>query len=126
MRYSPDKIFTLKVSTSQSNIKSRPNHDAAHLQPNQCSYQVSSSYTLPFLRYIPDKNFPATRQPILTPWVKTLPQKPLKSVGKNQNMDLAMTNTVQSSVKMEPIEPVFREGRLKDSLNYYTRGIWVF
>ena len=29
--------------------------------PNQCPYQVSTSYTLQFLRYSPDKLFPATR-----------------------------------------------------------------
>ena len=29
--------------------------------PNQCPYQVSTSYTLRFLRYSPDKLFPVTR-----------------------------------------------------------------
>ena len=31
--------------------------------PNQCPYQVSTSYTLRFLSYSPDKVFPADRQP---------------------------------------------------------------
>ena len=30
---------------------------------NQCPYQVSTSYTLRFLRYSPDKLFPAARPP---------------------------------------------------------------
>ena len=40
--------------------------------PNQCPYQVSTSYTLRFLRYSPDKLFPAALPPIRTPWVKTI------------------------------------------------------
>ena len=31
--------------------------------PNQCPYQVSTSYTLWFLRYSPDKLIPAARPP---------------------------------------------------------------
>ena len=30
-RYSPDKIFTLKVTTARSQVKSRSDHDVAHL-----------------------------------------------------------------------------------------------
>ena len=44
--------------------------------PNQCPYQVSTSYTLRFLRYSPDKLFPAAQAPIRTPWVKTIPRQP--------------------------------------------------
>ena len=62
-------------------VKSRPHHDVAHLQ--QCSYQVSTSYTLLFLRYSLDKLFPATSPPIRTPWVKTIPQQPCGLWGKN-------------------------------------------
>ena len=37
-------------------VKSRSHPDVAHLQtPNQCPYQVSTSYTLQFTRYSPDK-----------------------------------------------------------------------
>ena len=37
-------------------VKSRSHHDAAHLHPpNQCPYQASTSYTLRFPRYSPDK-----------------------------------------------------------------------
>ena len=41
----------------------------------------STSYTLRFLTYSPDKLFPATRPPIQTPWVKTIPRQPLRAVG---------------------------------------------
>ena len=41
---------------SRSKVKSRSQHDVAHLHPpNQCPYQVSTSYTLRFPRYSPDK-----------------------------------------------------------------------
>ena len=43
--------------------------------PKQCPYQVSTSYTLRFLRYSPDKLFPAGRPPTQTPWVKIIPQQ---------------------------------------------------
>ena len=48
---------------------------------NQGPYQVSTSYTLRFLRYSPDKLFPPAREPIRTPCVKTIPQQLLRSVG---------------------------------------------
>ena len=81
-RYSPDKIFKLKVTTARSKVKSRSDHErCTTTPPNQCPYQVSTSYTLWFLRYSPDKLFPAARPPIRTPWVKTIPQQPLRAVG---------------------------------------------
>ena len=43
--------------------------------------KVSTSYTLRFLRYSPDKLFPATRPPIRTTWVTIIPQQPLRAVG---------------------------------------------
>ena len=46
---------------------------------NQCPYQVSTTYTLQFLRYRPDKLLPATQ--IWTPWVKTIFRQPLGAVG---------------------------------------------
>ena len=49
--------------------------------PNQCPYIVSTSYTLRFLRYSPDKLFPAAHPPIRTPWMKTIPRQPLRAVG---------------------------------------------
>ena len=45
--------------------------------PNQYPYQVSTSYTLRFLRYRPDKLFPLpAHPPIRTPWIKTIPDSP--------------------------------------------------
>ena len=58
LRYSPDKIFKLKVTTARSKVKSRSHHDGTPTPPNQCPYKVSTSYTLQFLRYRPDKVFP--------------------------------------------------------------------
>ena len=49
--------------------------------PNQCPYQVSTSYTLQFLRYRPDKPLLTPHPPIQIPWVKTTPQQHLRSVG---------------------------------------------
>ena len=76
---------------ARSKVKSRSDHDVAHLHPltnvptkyqlprpysfrdiartrfsnsrslRQCPYQVSTSYTLWFLRYSPDKLFPTAR-----------------------------------------------------------------
>ena len=83
--------FYRSRSLRQGQIKVRPSC-CTPTPPNQCPYQVSTFYTLRFLRYNPDKfyrprslrqgqrsnqstNFflPPTRQPILTPWVKTIP-----------------------------------------------------
>ena len=78
-RYSLDKIFTLKVTMA------RPNQGhtmTLHTYtPNQCPYQVSTSYSLWSLRYSLDKLFPTVYLPIRTPWVKTIPQQPLRTVG---------------------------------------------
>ena len=44
------------VTMTRSKVKSRSHHDIAPLQPpNQCPYRVSTSYTLEFPRYGPDK-----------------------------------------------------------------------
>ena len=57
-RYSPDKILKVKVTTVRSKVKSRSDHDVAHLQPlNNIPCQVSTSYTLWLPRYSPDKIF---------------------------------------------------------------------
>ena len=62
-------------------VKSRPQHNIAHLHPpNQCPYQVSSSYILQFLRQL-RQIFPAARPVIWTPWVKTSTRQPLRAVG---------------------------------------------
>ena len=37
LRYSPDKIFKLKVTTARSKVKSRSHHDVAHLHPQPMS-----------------------------------------------------------------------------------------
>ena len=62
-RYSPDKIFKLKVTTARSKVKSRSHHDVAHLHPQPMSYQISTSYTLRFPRHRPDKPLPDVRPP---------------------------------------------------------------
>ena len=58
--YSPDKILEVKVTTTRSKVKSRSNHNAAHLH---LLTNVPTRYQLPinFLRYSPDKLFPAAR-----------------------------------------------------------------
>ena len=44
LRYSPDKIVKLKVTTARSKVKSRPDHDVAHLHPLT---NVPTKYQLP-------------------------------------------------------------------------------
>ena len=56
-RYSPDKIFKVRVTTEMSKVKSRSHHDCYTPTPHLCSYPVSTSYTLWFSRYIPDNIF---------------------------------------------------------------------
>ena len=56
-KYSPDKILKVKVNTARSTVKSRSHYDNENCTPQQQSYQVSTSYTLQFLRYRPDKCF---------------------------------------------------------------------
>ena len=43
-RYSPDKIFKLKVTTARTKVKSRSDHDVAHLHPLT---NVPNKYQLP-------------------------------------------------------------------------------
>ena len=43
-RYSPDKILKVKVTTARSKVKSRSDHDVAHLQPLT---NVPAMYQLP-------------------------------------------------------------------------------
>ena len=43
-RYSPDKIFKLNVTTAKSKVKSRSDHDVAHLHPLT---NVPTKYQLP-------------------------------------------------------------------------------
>ena len=46
-RYSPDKIFKLKVATARSKVKSRSDHDVAHLHPLTnvpIKYQLPTPY----------------------------------------------------------------------------------
>ena len=50
-----DKILKVKVTTAKSNVKLSSHHDVAHLYPQSMSYQVSTSNTLRFLRYSPEK-----------------------------------------------------------------------
>ena len=47
----------IKRSRSWGNIKSRSTMSLYTYTPNQCTYQVSNSYTLWFLKYRPDKIF---------------------------------------------------------------------
>ena len=44
LRYSPDKILKVKVITASSKVKSRSDHDVAHLQPPT---NVPAKYELP-------------------------------------------------------------------------------
>ena len=56
-RCKPRQDFKLKVIAARPKVNSKSHHDIAHLHPqspNQCLYQVSTSYTLQFLRYSPD------------------------------------------------------------------------
>ena len=71
--------FSNSSSLRQGQIKVTPGH-CTPTPPNQCPYQASTSYTLRFPRYRPDKLLPA-HPPIQTPWVKTIPQQPLRTVG---------------------------------------------
>ena len=86
-RYSPDKIFKLKVTAARSKVKSRSEHDVAHLQPLS---NVPTKYQLPTpygfwdtarTNYFPPPACPDARPPIRTPWVKTIPRQPLRAVG---------------------------------------------
>ena len=54
--------FSNSRSLRQGQIKVRPLR-CTPTYPNQCPYQVSTSYTLQFLRYSPDKHFPAAHPP---------------------------------------------------------------
>ena len=82
-RYSPDKIFKLKVTTARSKVQLRSDHDVAHLHPLT---NVPAKYQLPTPYDFWDRaqtNFfpPPTHPPIWTPWVKTIPRQPLRAVG---------------------------------------------
>ena len=86
-RYSPDKIFKLKVTTARSKVKSRSDHDVAHLHPLT---NVPTKYQLPTpygfwdtarTNYFPPPARTPARPPIRTPWVKTIPRQPLRAVG---------------------------------------------
>ena len=51
-----NKILNVKVTTERPKVKSRFDHDTAHLHPStNVPTKLSSSYTLLFLRYSPDK-----------------------------------------------------------------------
>ena len=54
--------FSNSRSLRQGQIKVRPWH-CTPTPPSQCPYQVSTSYTLRFLRYSPDKLFPPPVRP---------------------------------------------------------------
>ena len=54
--------FSNSRSLRQGQIKVRP-WCCTPTHPNQCPYQVSTSHTLRFLRYSPDKLFPDARPP---------------------------------------------------------------
>ena len=54
--------FYRSRSLRQGQIKVRP-WRCTPTHPNQCPYQVSTSFTLQFLRYSPDKLFPTSRPP---------------------------------------------------------------
>ena len=63
---------------ARSKVKGHSDHDITHLHPpNQCTYQVSTSYT-GFLDTARKKFF---LPPTQTPWVKIIPQQPLWAIG---------------------------------------------
>ena len=76
-RYSPDKIFKLKVTTARSKVVSRSDHDVAHLHPLTnvpTKYQLPTPYgfrdiaqTRFYRLSTPDRLFPATRLPARPP-----------------------------------------------------------
>ena len=70
-RYILNKVLKVKVITARPKVKSRSHHDVAHL--HTLTNVPTTSYTY--------KLFPATRLPISTPWVKTIPRQPLRAVG---------------------------------------------
>ena len=70
--------FSNSRSLWQGQIKVRP-WRCTPTSPNQCPYQVSTSYTLRFPRYSPDKLFPAAHPPGHHGW--KLPPQPLRTVG---------------------------------------------
>ena len=82
-RYSPDKIFKLKVTKARSMVKSRSHHDVAHLNPLT---NVPTKYQLPTPYGFRDTGrtnfFPPPACPLLwTLWVKIIPWQPLRVVG---------------------------------------------
>ena len=84
LRYSPDKIFKLKVTTARSKVKSRSDHDVAHLHPLTnvpTKYQLPTLYGSEIQARQTFSHRPPARPPIRTPWVKTIPQQPLRAVG---------------------------------------------
>ena len=56
LSYGPDRILKVKVNMARPKVKLRSHHDIS-ITLNQCPYQVSTFYTLLFLRYRLDKIF---------------------------------------------------------------------
>ena len=79
LRYSPDKIFKLKVTAARSNQGTKVTPwRCTPTPPNQCPYHVSTSYTLRFLIYSPYKVFlPQARPSRHHGWK----QYPLRTMG---------------------------------------------
>ena len=87
-RYEFRDIARTRLYRSRSLRKVKGQITVTPSPPNQCRYQVLTYYTLQFLRYSPDKLFPATRPPIRTPWVKTIPRQPFKGCGVKMHCPL--------------------------------------
>ena len=103
LRYSPDKIFKLKVTKARSKVKSRSHHDVAHLHSLT---NVPTKYQLPTpygFRDTGRTNFfpPPTYPPIRTPWVKTIPRQPC---GVKNIFLLLERNDLKSNVSIRHLQ----------------------
>ena len=68
LRFPRHKILKVKITMARSKFKSRSHHDVAHTYtPQQCSYQVSTSYTLQFLRHTMNRILKVHAHAELTP-----------------------------------------------------------
>ena len=63
MRYSPDKIFKLKVITARSKVKSKSHHDVPHLHPEPLSLSSINFLHLRVSEIQPGQTFPDNRTP---------------------------------------------------------------
>ena len=63
LRYSPDNIFTLKITTAKSKVKSRSHNDTAYLNPRPMSLSNFNYIHLMVSEKQPRQTFPPTCPP---------------------------------------------------------------